>query len=291
LTIGSGAVSVSGSNTGDQTNISGNAATATFLSGLSDPDANTIVGWDDTDNAHKFFTLGTGLAYDHATHTISSTGSGDITSVGDVSTGAAFDGTQGTTLTFYNAGGNATCVYDGTTFTFNKFITADVTGDLTGNADTASNLSGTPALPNGTTATTQSAGDNSTKVATTAYADRKATEGAWTDYSATSTVVGWSSFTTKYITYKKIGDIVFVQIYLEGTSNSASATLTLPYANTGTILRVAGQAKDNGTTNTTNPAVLYMVDSTVIMYKDWAGNGFTASGAKSCVFEFFYRTS
>ena len=34
---------------------------------------------------------------------------------------------------------------------------------------TASNLSGTPALPNGTTATTQSSGDNSTKLATTAY--------------------------------------------------------------------------------------------------------------------------
>lgn len=36
---------------------------------------------------------------------------------------------------------------------------------------TAANLSGTPALPNGTTATTQSAGDNSTKLATTAYVD------------------------------------------------------------------------------------------------------------------------
>lgn len=35
---------------------------------------------------------------------------------------------------------------------------------------TASNVSGTPALPNGTTATTQTAGDNSTKLATTAYA-------------------------------------------------------------------------------------------------------------------------
>lgn len=33
------------------------------------------------------------------------------------------------------------------------------------------NVSGTPALPDGTTATTQSASDNSTKLATTAYAD------------------------------------------------------------------------------------------------------------------------
>jgi hypothetical protein len=36
---------------------------------------------------------------------------------------------------------------------------------------TAANLSGTPALPNGVTATTQSQGDNSTKVATTGYTD------------------------------------------------------------------------------------------------------------------------
>lgn len=42
---------------------------------------------------------------------------------------------------------------------------------------TAANLSGTPALPNGTTATTQTAGDNSMKIATTAYADSVSTPG------------------------------------------------------------------------------------------------------------------
>jgi hypothetical protein len=43
---------------------------------------------------------------------------------------------------------------------------AKVNSNITG---TAANLSGTPALPNGTTATTQSIGDNSSKVATTAF--------------------------------------------------------------------------------------------------------------------------
>jgi hypothetical protein len=43
---------------------------------------------------------------------------------------------------------------------------AKVNSNITG---TATNLSGTPALPNGTTATTQSIGDNSSKVATTAF--------------------------------------------------------------------------------------------------------------------------
>lgn len=51
------------------------------------------------------------------------------------------------------------------------------TGALTGNADTATNLAGTPALPDGTTATTQSMNDNSTKLATTAYADLAAAAG------------------------------------------------------------------------------------------------------------------
>jgi hypothetical protein len=50
----------------------------------------------------------------------------------------------------------------------------DNTSDASKNiGGTATNLSGTPALPNGTTATTQSAGDNSTKLATTAYVDSK----------------------------------------------------------------------------------------------------------------------
>ena len=54
---------------------------------------------------------------------------GDITSVGDVTTGAAFDGTQGTTLTFYNAGGNATESYNGQIFAVSTSLSA--TGSVT----------------------------------------------------------------------------------------------------------------------------------------------------------------
>jgi hypothetical protein len=52
-------------------------------------------------------------------------------------------------------------------FTFSSTIPGSaVAGNIPG---FAANLYGTPALPNGTTATTQAAGDNSTKLATTAY--------------------------------------------------------------------------------------------------------------------------
>ncbi len=40
-------------------------------SNLSDPGANKLLGWDDTDNSVGFWTLGSGLSYDHGTHTIS----------------------------------------------------------------------------------------------------------------------------------------------------------------------------------------------------------------------------
>lgn len=43
---------------------------------LTDPGANRIWGWDDTDNAVKQFVIGTGLSYDAGTDTLSATGSG-----------------------------------------------------------------------------------------------------------------------------------------------------------------------------------------------------------------------
>lgn len=43
--------------------------------------------------------------------------SGDITDVGDCATGACFNGTQGTTLTFNNAGGDGVLSYDGSLLT------------------------------------------------------------------------------------------------------------------------------------------------------------------------------
>ena len=74
---------------------------------------------------------------------------------------------------------------DGTDATFTGDVTGDVTGDLTGDVtgnvtgnltgnvtgDITGNVTATSVLADGVTATTQSSGDNSTKVATTAYVD------------------------------------------------------------------------------------------------------------------------
>jgi hypothetical protein len=69
--------------------------------------------------------------------------------------------------------------------------TMTATGGFVGNASTASNLSGTPTVPNGTLATTQTAGDNSQKLATTAYVRNEA-QLAWTCPVAGATTSGVS---------------------------------------------------------------------------------------------------
>lgn len=67
-------------------------------------------------------------------------GNGDISSVGNCTSGACFDGTQGTTLTYYNGGGNATQSYDGTNFTLNKPTISDfLVTSTTGVSETAIN--------------------------------------------------------------------------------------------------------------------------------------------------------
>ena len=55
-------------------------------------------------------------------------------------------------------------------------------------------------------------------------------DSSWIDYSGTSSITGWSSFTTKVLKYKKQGNILFVQVNLIGTSNSTSTSFTLPFS-------------------------------------------------------------
>lgn len=115
----------------------------------------------------------------------------------------------------------------------------------------------------------------------------------WTDYTDISTVVGWSSFTNKKIFYKKIGQLVFVKFYLEGTSNSTSATFTLPFAkDTGslTILQPCF-AQDNGGAFDWGTISLIDAASLVNLYPDLALGGWTASGAKTCVGQFLYEAA
>ena len=115
------------------------------------------------------------------------------------------------------------------------------------------------------------------------------TDGAWTDYSASSTIVGWSSYTTKLIYYKDIGKTRFMYVHIDGTSNSTSTSFTVPSACSNTI-NYGGQVRtdDNGNVNLGH-YVLTANTSTVNCYYGVAAAAWTASGTKRLLGQFTYQ--
>ena len=123
----------------------------------------------------------------------------------------------------------------------------------------------------------------------TAWVVNGVTETAWTDYSATSTIVGWSSYTTKLIYYKDIGKTRFVTYVLAGTSNSTSTTFTVPSASSNTVDTVfASRAMDNSVEGATGLGALLPNSSTVNCYRS-ALAAWTASGTKVVAGQFTYQ--
>lgn len=117
----------------------------------------------------------------------------------------------------------------------------------------------------------------------------------WIDFSEQSTIVGWSSYTVKRYRYKVVGNIVYVNIGIDGTSNSTSTNFTLPIvpkANTSAPITVT---VDNG--NPTLSGRFSLLSNTLsvdcqrpssssilIPISTW-----TASGQKQINGQFFYE--
>jgi hypothetical protein len=172
--------SSSGTNTGDQTTITGNAGTATALQ-----TARTIQG-------------------------VSFDGTANINPIN----GTGFVKATGTTLS-----------YDNTTYAPLNSPT----------------FTGTPSLPTGTTGVTQTAGDNSTKLATTAYVDRLAggtvTSGTYTPTLTNELNVSGAS-NDGDAQYTRIGNIVTVYGSVSFTQTSSGNCLigiSLPIASNFTV--------------------------------------------------------
>jgi hypothetical protein len=114
----------------------------------------------------------------------------------------------------------------------------------------------------------------------------------WVDYSATSTIVGWSSFTTKRIRYRVIGKQIFVSYNLLGTSNSTSANFSLPFP----ILNNTELATPLVVNNGGYALVIADLSGGCFISSNtfgvrWAGSstGWTASGTKQISGQFFYE--
>jgi nitrogen fixation protein len=109
----------------------------------------------------------------------------------------------------------------------------------------------------------------------------------WIDYSSTSTIVGWSSFTTKVLKYRVVGKQMFVQLRIDGTSNSTSLTFTLP---NNAIDTVYGHHRyiNNGTVGTALQTGRILGGAN--LFSAWTSTNagtWTASGTKAIELQFF----
>jgi parallel beta-helix repeat protein len=101
-------------------------------------------------------------------------------------------------------------------------------------------------------------------------------------YEATSTIVGWSAYTGKQISYKKIGRMVWVWYAIAGTSDNVATSFTLPYAAAAIPGYIAWKhrSRDNGVPLVGGNAILNGGSSTVNCYTTDASAGWTAAGDK-----------
>lgn len=113
--------------------------------------------------------------------------------------------------------------------------------------------------------------------------DLKVNKTTWVDYSATSTVVGWSSFTTKKISYKIIDDVMILDFNLEGTSNATTISFTIPSNAASAIFVLSAYIINNGTALSTPGRINTVSGSNVItIQRDGQNTAFTGYGTKRC---------
>lgn len=119
---------------------------------------------------------------------------------------------------------------------------------------------------------------------------------AWTDYSGSTTLAGFSSAATLLVTYKKIGKFVFVHFVISGTSNATTFTFTVPNASANASIPFHGVGTNviNNTVASATPAWIVMSANTNIIqiFRDGIlGTTWTSSGLKQAAGQFFYEAA
>lgn len=118
-------------------------------------------------------------------------------------------------------------------------------------------------------------------------------QGAWIDYSATSTVTGWAASPTVHIGYRLVGSTVFVIFEITGTSNATSVSFTLPFSvslNGATDVSGAlGRTEDNTAFGADVGVFALPTGATVNCYKDNTQGAWTNVGTKLVRGSFNYQ--
>jgi len=106
----------------------------------------------------------------------------------------------------------------------------------------------------------------------------------FTDYTASSTITGWQATPSpKMVYYKQIGKLVYWFVYITGTSNSATTTITLPILskNVSNLYWRSMIHATEGATQYVGMAQMAPNSYTLTFYRDVAGTAFANSGAKA----------
>lgn len=109
--------------------------------------------------------------------------------------------------------------------------------------------------------------------------------GAWIDYSSSSTLIGWSSTSQKEIKFTLIGKTVLISFNINGTSNSAATSFTVPFTSVAPHKVTSCYATSNGVPITTGGVCWNNSGTGIIdIFSDWALNSsFSLSGAKQVI--------
>jgi hypothetical protein len=114
-------------------------------------------------------------------------------------------------------------------------------------------------------------------------------DGEWTDYSSTATITGWGSYSYKSIWYKEKDGLVYVSFWLQGASNSANASFSLPYqVGIGNDRFEVVIGHDNGGANVPARVDISGLATSVPIYRTLDGASWTASGDKFISGSFWY---
>jgi hypothetical protein len=103
-----------------------------------------------------------------------------------------------------------------------------------------------------------------------------------TDYSSSSTIVGWAGGYDRAIYYKLIGKLCSCWYYITGTSNAATVTFTLPNNNSN-ALPVVNMCATQDATSTRQAGIAYMAQNSnvVTVYPSAAYDSWTTTGNKT----------
>lgn len=100
-------------------------------------------------------------------------------------------------------------------------------------------------------------------------------------------VVGWSSLETAELYLKLVGKTMFVTFYFRGTSNSDTASFTLPYAAKSSYYNLGFSLNLDNSTNYIG--TIYSSNGTVTINRQFTNGEWTDSGTKDVRGSFFFE--